>query len=626
MEYKDKTRKYRVITPYLILLFFILTIPEISKAQTDQEYLQGLIDNAKVNQQLDIDLRGKTYTVSSLTISNDNGDKSHYKTILLTNGRIVQSKGKNNGSLIMIKDNSTLLLRNITISGSGDEAKNSLIYIDEGNGSAGLCIYEGTIIEKGFVSNDVYASCIRVGTGSLFIEGGEIHGNKGIYGEVCIDSGSRVHIWGGSVGTVYDFNESDKIFNNIYIGDDALIRECLYLCGSKSKLILSSALKNDLTVSKSGEVGTIIATSDSSYSDYVPTWDDVAKFHDYSGKHSFALRDGNIVFADEGESEHPIETEDDLSGKIDELPAGTEETPSEVVIEQEVSLTKPVDVNDKYIGLGGGGTLVSQNSDAGIIVNKGGLALSDIVIRGEWTNASTLLNVKNSGYLKIGWATQIVSMSDYLRTVLIDKLSSVVSEGTITGHISNSGSLFVKDGAITGQISSFSPFKLSGKVPVKNGIYLGEGQTVKGLINLVDPLQYTLNVLVDENMVAGAVSSVLVAQGTDGYMPTESDLNKLVCFTDDCEFFLHGYQILMRKIDHTANEKIDRASLQLRTNGREIHVEGVPVGQPYGLYDLAGVLLSGGVSNGGTISLSVNRPGIYIFHISGIGKKIQISK
>lgn len=171
MEYKDKTRKYRVITPYLILLFFILTIPEISKAQTDQEYLQGLIDNAKVNQQLDIDLRGKTYTVSSLTISNDNGDKSHYKTILLTNGRIVQSKGKNNGSLIMIKDNSTLLLRNITISGSGDEAKNSLIYIDEGNGSAGLCIYEGTIIEKGFVSNDVYASCIRVGTGSLFIEG-----------------------------------------------------------------------------------------------------------------------------------------------------------------------------------------------------------------------------------------------------------------------------------------------------------------------------------------------------------------------------------------------------------------------------------------------------------------------
>lgn len=621
MEYKGKKRKCLVINSYLFLLFFILIIPEISEAQTDQEYLQGLIDNAKVDyQQLNIDLRGKTYTVSSLTISNEISDKFRRKSILLTNGRIVQSKGKNNEPLIMIKGNSTLSLRDITISGSGEEAKNSLIYINEGNGSAGLCIYEGTIIEKSFVSNDVHASCIRVGTGSLSMWGGEIHG------EVCIDSGSRVWIGGGSVGIVYDFNESDKIFNNIYIGDDALIRECLYLCGSKSKLILPSALKNDLTVFKFGEVGTIIATSDSSFSSYVPTWDDVAKFHDYSGKHSFALRDGNIVFADEGEFESPIETEDDLSGKIDELPAGTEDTPSEVVIEQEVPLTKPVDVSDKYIGLGGGGTLISQNSDAGISVNKGGLTLGNINIRGEWTNASTLLNVKNGGYLKIGLATQIVSMSDYLRTILIDKLSSVVSEGTITGHISNSGSLFVKDGAITGQISSFSPFKLSGKVPVKNGIYLGQGQTVKGLINLVDPLQSTLNVLVDENMVIGATSSILVAQGTDGYMPTESDLDKLVCFTDGCEFFLHGYQILMRKIDHTANEKIDHASLQLRTSDREIHVDGVPTGQPYGLYDLAGVLLSGGVSNGGTISLSVDRPGIYVFHVAGIGKKIQISK
>lgn len=608
MEYKGKTRQYRIFAPALFLLL-VLIFPSILKAQiTGQEYLQGLID--KDESYLPIDLRGKTYTASQLTVS---GEK---KIVLFSNGHIKQSDSYNNESLFVVDKGCILILQNITISGSDYGAENSLIYLNEGGC---LNVNEGAVITKGLVSDKAYASCVHVTKGAdLVMRGGEIHGNKALYGEVCVDAGGRFDMFGGNVGWVY-------AFDNIYIGKNAKIRDCLYLCNSTSRVLVMKQFGNicDITVSKAGGAGTIIA-SESLGEDL--TWDDVAKFHDYSGKHGFALKNGIIVFAGEGESAPPIETEDDLSEKIDELPAGTEESPSEVVVEQEIPLTKPVGVNDKYIDLGGGGTLISQNSDAGIIINKGGLTLNDIVIRGEWTNASTLLDVKNGGYLKIGLATEIVSISDYLRTILIDKLSSVVSEGRITGHISNTGSLFVKDGSIEGQISSFSPFKFSGKVAVKNGIYLGRGNGTNGLINLVDPLRSSLNILVDEKMIADATSSVLIAQGTDGYMPTESDLDKLVCFTDDCEFYLHGYQILMRKIDHTANEQINRESLQLRTSGQDIHVEGVPAGQPYGLYDLSGTLLSGGVSDGGTISLSVSHPGIYIFHVAGIGKKVQISR
>ncbi|WP_293669441.1 hypothetical protein [uncultured Parabacteroides sp.] len=607
MEYKGKTRQYRMFSVCLFLCAFLFMDIALLKSQTKagEKSLQDLIDGS--TGATTIDLQGKTYTMVSLFFD----DK---KNITLTNGRLIQYHNSNNGSFLNLRPGSSLTLKNITITGANYPIKATFINIEE---NASLAIHEGTRIEKFITDGSVGASCIVVyAGGSLNMAGGEIYGNTGTCGQIWIKKGASFEMTGGSFSTIY-------VDDDIRFGGEALINT--YLSDNEScRILVVSALQNDILVNKSGKIGTVIA---SGVDGYKLTRSDLAKFNFYSskGEYGLALDDNNIVLVDP-DAAPPIETEDDLSEKIDELPAGTEESPSEVVVEQEIPLTKPVGVNDKYIDLGGGGTLISQNSDAGIIINKGGLTLNDIVIRGEWTNASTLLDVKNGGYLKIGLATEIVSISDYLRTILIDKLSSVVSEGKITGHISNTGSLFVKDGSIEGQISSFSPFKFSGKVAVKNGIYLGRGNGTNGLINLVDPLRSSLNILVDEKMIADATSSVLIAQGTDGYMPTESDLDKLVCFTDDCEFYLHGYQILMRKIDHTANEQINRKSLQLRTSGRDIHVEGVPAGQPYGLYDLSGTLLSGGVSDGGTISLSVSHPGIYIFHVAGIGKKVQISR
>ena len=61
------------------------------------------------------------------------------------------------------------------------------------------------------------------------------------------------------------------------------------------------------------------------------------------------MKNGKIVFVKLGQEDPVIETEEDLTGAIDELPAGTEEEPSDVIVETEISVTNPVTVKDKYI-------------------------------------------------------------------------------------------------------------------------------------------------------------------------------------------------------------------------------------------------------------------------------------
>ena len=95
------------------------------------------------------------------------------------------------------------------------------------------------------------------------------------------------------------------------------------------------------------------------------------------------MKNGKIVFVKLGQEDPVIETEEDLTGAIDELPAGTEEEPSDVIVETEISVTNPVTVKDKYITLGGGGTLNSLNSGGIFSVNNGGLVLDNITLKGQ---------------------------------------------------------------------------------------------------------------------------------------------------------------------------------------------------------------------------------------------------
>ena len=606
MANKRSKRVWRLLATILLLNGIL---PQMLFSQvSDSDYLQGLIDNAGKEEL--IDLAGKTYTVTGLTFSGD-------KKITLTNGRIIQYNSYSNGILLYIKEGCTLILEDVVITGTDYGAENTLIYLNK----ASLVINEGTMITKAVVFGKVYASCVRVTNGSSFtMTGGEMYGSEAIYGEVRVDAGASFTMTGGSIGWVY-------AFDNVIFGGDAKIRKCFNLYDSYSRLLIPSPLKNNITLYSGGVIGSIVA---SGMNGYTLTKADLAKFsHKLPAYYGFALVDNNIVLVEPKELETPVETEDDLAGKIEKLPAGAEEAPSEVVVEKEISLTKPLKIENQYVSIEGGGSLNSQNSSATITVNRCGLVLDAITINGNWTNSSSLIMITNGAFLKIRPNAVINSKSDYLNTVLIDKYSSAEYEGTMTGSISNSGFVNLKEGTIYGQVSSFSPFKYSGNVKIRNGVFLGKGQATTGVMYVTGPLQYDMHVLVDNALLTKTTVETRwleVASGSDGYKLTKSDLDKLYCQRVDCEFELWGNMIIMRRKDYTANDKIDAESLQIQTHGGQLQVEGVPAGEPYKLYNISGGLVADGISSGGTIFLSVSRPGIYIFHVAGVGKKLQISK
>ena len=155
---------------------------------------------------------------------------------------------------------------------------------------------------------------------------------------------------------------------------------------------------------------------------------------------------------------------------------------------------------------------------------------------------------------------------------------------------------------------------------------LGRIDTYIGKICLTDPLRDKLDVLTGVGMEPEVGNPVLIAEGVDGYRLTKSDLLKLNCITDGCEFYLDNDCILMRKIDPSANEKIDPAQLRIRTGNGMVEADGIPAGHRYALYNLSGIILAKGVSDGGTIRIPVSHSGIYIFQAAGVGKKIRVSE
>ena len=109
---------------------------------------------------------------------------------------------------------------------------------------------------------------------------------------------------------------------------------------------------------------------------------------------------------------------------------------------------------------------------------------------------------------------------------------------------------------------------------------------------MTDPLRDKLDVLTGVGMEPEVGNPVLIAEGVDGYRLTKSDLLKLNCITDGCEFYLDNDCILMRKIDPSANEKIDPAQLRIRTGNGMVEADGIPAGHRYALYNLSGIILA----------------------------------
>ena len=162
--------------------------------------------------------------------------------------------------------------------------------------------------------------------------------------------------------------------------------------------------------------------------------------------------------------------------------------------------------------------------------------LDNITLKGQWIDKRPLLEVLNGSILNIHPNTMIHSKSDHLATVHVDKTSTLVYEGIMEGHLHSIGSLSLLAGAVHGQVSSFTSFKLSGNAKIDVGIFLGRIDTYIGKICLTDPLRDKLDVLTGVGMEPEVGNPVLIAEGVDGYRLTKSDLLKLNCITDGCEF------------------------------------------------------------------------------------------
>ena len=556
-----------------------------------------------------IDLEGKTYVW-------DYVDLSGKKTVTLKNGTLIRTDdyyAYRVEMLFGIGNGFKLILDEVNLKGGEFSKGAPIVYVKWG----GTLEMNGGAITEARV-DDAVASCVEVSGGGTFIMNGTwIDGEKGLTeGEIKVEEGGTLVMNGGSAKWVMNDGTTK-------IGGDASIRE--YYGSMKPLEIFAPLTKGHIWYLSlgSGMVGDVVAVG---VDGYTPTRSDATHFSDVRKEFAFGVKNGKIVFVKPGQEDPVIETEEDLTGVIDELPAGTEEEPSDVTVETEISVTNPVTVKDKYITLGGGGTLNSLNSGGIFSVNNGGLVLDNITLKGQWIDKRPLLEVLNGSILNIHPNTMIHSKSDHLATVHVDKTSTLVYEGIMEGHLHSIGSLSLLAGAVHGQVSSFTSFKLSGNAKIDVGIFLGRIDTYIGKICLTDPLRDKLDVLTGVGMEPEVGNPVLIAEGVDGYRLTKSDLLKLNCITDGCEFYLDNDCILMRKIDPSANEKIDPSQLRIRTGNGMVEADGIPAGHRYALYNLSGIILAKGVSDGGTIRIPVSHSGIYIFQAAGVGKKIRVSE
>ena len=609
MEHKTLQFFQRPLQPGCLFSFlFFLMAFFLSQEAVAQESRKSAVQQIKEAEDGDvIDLEGKTYTWDYVELSGK-------KTVTLKNGTIIRRDDQKLREMLFgIGDGFKLFLDEVDLKGGEFSKGAPIVYVKWG----GTLEMNGGAITEARV-DDAVASCVEVSGGGTFIMNGTwIDGEKGLTeGEIKVEEGGTLVMNGGSAKWVMNDGTTK-------IGGDASIRE--YYGSMKPLEIFAPLTEGRIRYLSlgSGMVGDVVAVG---VDGYTPTRSDATHFYDVRKEFAFGVKNGKIVFVKPGQEDPVIETEEDLTGAIDELPAGTEEEPSDITVETEISVTNPVTVKDKYITLGGGGTLNSLDSDGILSVNNGGLILDKITLNGQWIDKRPLLEVLNGSILNIHPNAVINSKSEHLATVHVDKTSTLVYEGIMEGHLHSIGSLSLLAGAVHGQVSSFTSFKLSGNAKIDVGIFLGRIDTYIGKICLTDPLRDKLDVLTGVGMEPEVGNPVLIAEGVDGYRLTKSDLSKLNCLTDGCEFYLDNDCILMRKIDYTANEKIDPAQLRIRTGNGMVEADGIPAGHRYALYNLSGIILAKGVSDGGTIRIPVSHSGIYIFQAAGVGKKIRVSE
>lgn len=470
-----------------------------SSVNTEDE-LQKRIDTAPV---------GSTGSPTSISIGNveiTKGITINGKYITLTGGNII---GNSNNAWISLKGGG-LNLDQIKITNKGSYT-GSPIYADGGR----LIINNSAIDGERCRLGAIYGFSVSL-PGSIEINQGTIKGDiANMNSPLTFNSGSATSIT--SMVSV-------KLSGNVQISG-----------GITCEVILTSApqykLKFSLTqgnIAASGGNGFVLAER------YL------SMFESLDEDYQLVWKNNQILYEKiGGGTPSVIETEDDLQKALDAASPGTASTPTIIPIKN-VTLTKPLTIDGKYITFNGG-SLISSNSSAKINIKKGGLILDNIAVSAGWSSSGKFITVSGNGTLVIRSTATISSNSKDLNLIYIEAGSTLRNEGIITGCISSGGILYLTSGTIHGQVSSSGLFYLSGTVKIDIGVYLSGS----GVITMTSVPKYLLQILTDGE------SSTVVVKGGSGFVLSQSYLDKFVCVTENWQFIWSNNQILVVKIQST---------------------------------------------------------------------------
>lgn len=472
---------------------------EQSSTVNSEDELQKRIDAAPI---------GSIGSPTSISVGNveiTKGITMNGKYITLTGGNII---GNSNNAWISLKGGG-LNLDQIKITNKG-AYNGSPIYVDGGRLIINNSSIDGELCQVGAIN-------VSSQSGSI------IEINQGTIKGIISNMDASLTFNSGSATTIFS-KVPVRLSGNVQISG-----------GISCEVILTSApqykLKFLLTqgnIAASGGNGFVLAER------YL------SMFESLDEDYQLVWKNNQILYEKiGGGTPSVIETEDDLQKALDAASPGTASTPTIIPIKN-VTLTKPLTIDGKYITFNGG-SLISSNSSAKINIKKGGLILDNIAVSAGWSSSGKFITVSSNGTLVIRSTATISSNSKDLNLIYIEAGSTLRNEGIITGCISSGGILYLTNGTVHGQVSSSGLFYLSGTVKIDTGVYLSGS----ALITMTSAPKYLLKILTDGE------SSTVIVKGGSGFVLSQSYLDKFVCVTENWQFIWSNNQILVVKIQST---------------------------------------------------------------------------
>ncbi len=291
------------------------------------------------------------------------------------------------GYVLDIKEGATLTIEN-TLDGRFVANSNPLLNIQYG---ANVTLRGTLQFNRG-----IEHALVVFNAGTFTLNGGLIQGNQGdAYNHVIFNIGNLYLTEGKFVdnqsqGAVYIEASTTRSVQTFLSPRSVSLSgsDQNFFVSQESPLYLTSTLEYPLTLQTYMNNGNVVATGGNDYTLTQHDIDNIQIVNTQIPDQTVKLENGNAVLTTESEDDGTIKTPDELQEAIDQAD-GTEDKPTEIVIDGEITITKTIIIEKKFIRFVGG-TLIWGGSGSGnsmININGGGLILDKTVINGGYTPA-----------------------------------------------------------------------------------------------------------------------------------------------------------------------------------------------------------------------------------------------